>query len=217
MAGNHRIKLVCFDLGGVVVRICHTWAEGCAAAGLDVRAELPASMEMAAAWSYIGAAYQCGRITGEQFAHKLSDAMDGLYTPAEVRAINDAWIIDDYDGIGELIDELHALDYDTGVLSNTSHEHWENRLQTEVIRRTTHRVASHLVGVMKPSSAIYEAMQNACGYAGGQIIFFDDLPENIEGARAMGWHAHRIDPQGDPAAQIRTHLAAHGVLNGSVV
>ncbi len=32
-----RIRLVCFDLGGVVIRICRTWAEGCAAAGLEVR------------------------------------------------------------------------------------------------------------------------------------------------------------------------------------
>lgn len=217
MTENHGIRLVCFDLGGVVVRICRTWAEGCAAAGLDVRAELPASKEMAAAWTNIGKAYQCGRISGDKFAQLLSDAMNGLYTPAEVHAINDAWIIEDYPGIGGLIDELHTLDYDTGVLSNTSHEHWENRLQTEVICRTTHRVASHLVGVMKPGTAIYEAMENACGYRGQQIIFFDDLPENIDGAHAMGWHAHRIDPTGDPATQMRTHLTAHGVLNGSVV
>ncbi len=31
------IQLVCFDVGGVVVRICHTWAEGCAAAGITPR------------------------------------------------------------------------------------------------------------------------------------------------------------------------------------
>ena len=34
------ISLVCFDLGGVVVRICRSWAEGCAEAGLDVRGDV---------------------------------------------------------------------------------------------------------------------------------------------------------------------------------
>ena len=30
-------SLVCFDLGGVVIRICRSWEEGCAAAGLPLR------------------------------------------------------------------------------------------------------------------------------------------------------------------------------------
>ena len=31
------IRLVCFDLGGVLVKICRSWSDGCRAAGLDVR------------------------------------------------------------------------------------------------------------------------------------------------------------------------------------
>ena len=37
MAGSmaNSISLVCFDLGGVVLRICQSWAEGCVVAGLE--------------------------------------------------------------------------------------------------------------------------------------------------------------------------------------
>ena len=31
------IRLVCFDLGGVIIRICRTWLEACRRAGLPVR------------------------------------------------------------------------------------------------------------------------------------------------------------------------------------
>jgi hypothetical protein len=48
----------------------------------------------------------------------------------------------------------------------------------------------------------------------GQIAFFDDRADNIAGATARGWRAHRIDPDADrnPAEQITAHLTGMGVL-----
>ncbi|MHC4209998.1 MAG: HAD-IA family hydrolase, partial [Planctomycetota bacterium] len=58
---------------------------------------------------------------------------------------------------------------------------------------------------------IYERLEQQLGYNGGQIIFFDDKIENVEGARAAGWHGEIIDPAASPAAQIAEALRAHGV------
>jgi len=35
------IRMVCFDLGGVLIKHCRTWREGCAAAGLRLRVPRP--------------------------------------------------------------------------------------------------------------------------------------------------------------------------------
>ena len=108
----------------------------------------------------------------------------------------------------------------TGVLSNTNDVHWREQFEGDRGRPPRlrapidHPHASHLLGVRKPSRAIYDRFAERVGRAPGELLFFDDLPDNVEGARAAGWSSTRIDPAGDTARQIRGHLAAIGVLPG---
>ena len=80
------------------------------------------------------------------------------------------------------------------------------------IGRLVHKVASHAVGATKPDEAIYRAFEQLCGEHGDAILFFDDLEANISVALDIGWRAELIDPLGDPAAQMRSHLRDHEVL-----
>jgi FMN phosphatase YigB (HAD superfamily) len=65
---------------------------------------------------------------------------------------------------------------------------------------------------IKPAPDIYRAFEKATGRSGSQILFFDDLAENVAAAKSLGWHAERIDPTAPTDAQLRRHLAAYGVL-----
>ena len=48
---------------------------------------------------------------------------------------------------------------------------------------------------------------------GSEILFFDDMEENVRAARKRGWIAEWIDPQlDDPLRQIREALKTHQVL-----
>jgi putative hydrolase of the HAD superfamily len=49
-------------------------------------------------------------------------------------------------------------------------------------------VLSHEVGIRKPCAEIYAHCQNLAGSEPRQCLFIDDLPANIEAARACGWH-----------------------------
>ena len=99
------IRLVCFDIGGVVVRICRSRTEGCAAAGVDVRE--PARWdEVKAARLALVHRHQVGRIDGTTFAEEISALWGGLYSPAEIMGIHRAWLLDEYEGIGDLIDAV---------------------------------------------------------------------------------------------------------------
>ena len=71
------VALVCFDLGGVLVRICRDWAEGCRAAGLTVRGASGGS----AAGLIRGKLMRelgSGRLSEAQWAEQLSAALSGV-------------------------------------------------------------------------------------------------------------------------------------------
>ncbi|MCA9285754.1 MAG: HAD-IA family hydrolase [Phycisphaerales bacterium] len=210
---DDRPRLVCFDLGGVVVRICRSWAEGCAAAGLPVHGAAERERTRSDRQEAV-LAYQTGRIDGPAFARKISAILDGAYTPKEIMDVHRAWIIGAYPGMDTLIDGIHAAGLETGVLSNTNAEHWSALEGIGAFTRLHNRHASHLLGLHKPDPAIYRAFEAATGFGADDIVFFDDLPENVEGARSAGWRAMPIDPLGDPASQVRGHLAALGLALG---
>jgi FMN phosphatase YigB (HAD superfamily) len=205
-----RIQLVCFDLGGVVVRTCHSWAEGCRNVGLDVRGDVNAAI--APGWGDLNADYQSGRITHTVFSERFSAMISGLYTAEEVRRVHRAWILGEYDGIGAVVDALHDAGLESAVLSNTCEVHWELLPRYPAFTRLRNRLGSHLLGVRKPDEAAYRAVEEHTGFAGAEIIFFDDRVENIAAARDVGWNAVQIDPLGSTAEQVRAGLVAQGAI-----
>ena len=65
---------------------------------------------------------------------------------------------------------------------------------------------------MKPDAAIYQALEVATGRSSAALLFFDDRADNIDAARARGWHAELIDHRGDPPAEMRAVLQRYGVM-----
>lgn len=205
-------RVVVFDLGGVLVRICRSWREGCAAAGLEVRGGTDSEGVMARVRT-VFAAYDEGRVSCEEAFVRLSEAVGGVYSAAELARIHDAWLIGAYDGVDGLVEELCAAGVITGVLSNTNHRHWTRmRASYGVLGRITHPHASHLLRVRKPDEGIYRLFEERTGASAAQMIFFDDLEENVAAAARRGWSAHRVDFAGDTAAQMRAVLRREGVL-----
>lgn len=215
--------LIVFDLGGVVVRICRSWKEACAAAGIEYREAFDRQGTDPAAHAARRALvrkYETGDLDSDAFIHAVAQATAGLYSPAEFRAIHDAWILHEYPGVDRLIDDLHRQGLSTGVLSNTNALHWQQLAPHPAAApkfptpsKVQHLHASHLLRLAKPDRAIYDRFAQLSGTDPARILFFDDLPDNIAGAHAAGWHAHLIDHTGDTAAQMRTTLTHLGLLN----
>lgn len=222
MSIEPNIRCVCFDWGGVILRFCRSFAEGVRAAGLDLR-EGADGAEAIAARRGLANQYSMGKMSRAEFLEAASRATSGLYTVDELERINHAWLIEEYPGVGLIVDELNALPHiETALLSNTTEIHWE-RQHTEPSRKNgiphfptaaklKHRHASHLLGLLKPDAAIYAAFERETGFAPSSILFFDDLQENVLAARARGWRAVQIDHTGDTAAQIRAALREHSIL-----
>jgi putative hydrolase of the HAD superfamily len=214
MKSDDSIRLVCFDLGRVLVRICENWQHAGEVARLP--APLPQltdsvreQLRQTVCDSEIGA------ISLDEFCSR-SGRLFGV-DPLHIRAVSDIYLRGCYDGVGDVLDELHRAGYQTGCLSNTNDNHWRIMFETggaeyAPLRALQHRFGSQLVGARKPDPRIYEHVERAVNLKADQILFFDDLAENIEAARRRGWHAELILHDGEPMRQVRGHLRRIRVL-----
>jgi len=212
------IRHICFDWGGVILKICRTWEEGCIQAGVPKQPKKVGTAcykKMRA----IEPRYQTGQMSDKAFFRSISKACDEVYSIEEVEAVHHAWLLEEYEGVGELIEELNEdADLTTGLLSNTNALHWERMEEDSPSAWSIeHKHGSHLFGLAKPDEKTFAAYERRVNAAGPQVLFFDDSPEHIEAARAFGWNAEQIDHTKCTATQIRGHLERLMILEpGSV-
>lgn len=214
--GRRPIRMVCFDIGGVLVRHCRSWAEGCEAAGLPVRCGEDCA-ELVQQRRHLSHRLTCGELPEDEFFRRMSETTGGLYSPDEIERIHHAWLQDEYDGVAGVIERLIAAGVaDTGILSNTNALHWHRLMNSQseysAPRLPRHRHASHLMRMAKPSPDIFREFAARTGHAGTEILFFEDLPDNCEAARQAGWQAVLVDHTGDTAEQVRQVLEQHELV-----
>ncbi len=207
------VTIVCFDLGGVVHRICRRWEEACARAGVPVReSERFMAHDLKARRRALTDAHQTGRLACDDYWRRTADATGGLYSHVEIERVHAAWLIEDYPGVESLIARLAAApDILTACLSNTNHSHWVSLKGSPAVARIRRPLVSHEMRLAKPDPAIYAEAERSLGVAGNRIIFFDDLEENVQAALARGWRAFVVDHTGDTAAQMTRILASMGI------
>ncbi len=216
-----RVSVVVFDWGGVLIRICRSLEEACGRLGIAYR-EVAAHPELRVSRKELSGQYQLGLMACDDYFRAAAERTNGAYSEAEIRRIHDAWLIGEYEGVGDLVDDLHAAGLATALLSNTNQSHairqttmnGDGSLEFPTPGKLRFRAMSHELGIAKPDAGIYRAAAELYGMTGreGELLFFDDLEENIEAARACGWRAELIDHEGDTAAQMRAALARHGVV-----
>ena len=211
MSARDGVRLVCFDLGGVVVRLCRSWDEGCLAAGVEIR-DRSRTPEQERRRREAVEAYQRGDLRSDDFFATVAETFNHAYTPAEVRRVHSAWILREYEGVGDLVRRIHAAGVRTACLSNTNEGHWPWLLEQPAIAALGSRHASHELRLAKPDERIYRAFEERENARAEEILFFEDTPDNAEAARAGGWRAEVVDPARETAPQMTAALREHGVL-----
>ena len=215
------IKVVCFDLGRVLVRTCCSWPDCFVKAGLDVPMTLQGEKrcEVERQLDSLISKNECGSISQEDFCAQVSEIL-GI-SRGEMDQVNASFLQGKYEGVDELIDELQRVDgLKLACLSNTNVFHWG--MQTGEIGglgggalpldAMDYRFASFLLGEMKPAKEIYARVQQEMRVEADQILFFDDNEENIEAAACCGWRAERVMDCEDPVNEIRGILERYEIL-----
>ena len=90
------------------------------------------------------------------------------------------------------------------VLSNTNPPHIAHfsKAYAELLGHFREMYLSSTIGFVKPDAAAYDHVVKAIGAPAERIIFFDDLAENIAGARAYGLTAIHVKSSEDVAGAL---------------
>ena len=194
-----------FDLGRVVLDIDFSKAIGCWAthAGCEP-SEILARYVRGEAFRH----HETGTISDADYFDSLRASLGISITDAQMLEGWNAIFAGEMPGIAELLKRA-ANHLPLYAFSNTNRPHVEHfsQVHADVLGHFRKIYLSSTIGLRKPDQAAYDHVVGAIGFPASRILFFDDLAENIEGARACGLMAVHVTSSTD----VADALAALGI------
>jgi putative hydrolase of the HAD superfamily len=197
------IQAVVFDIGGVLEitqpsSLARTWEPI-----LDLRPG-----EMNSRLAEVAAAGAVGAISEQQAGQRIADILS-LDAGQLLAFLADLWT----EYLGTLNTDLAAYfaslrpRYRTGIISNSfvGARHREQQ-RYGFAEMTDLIVYSHEAGISKPDPRIYQLACDGLGVPAADMVFLDDLPENVAAARQAGLHAVLFRDTGQAIADIEALL-----------
>jgi epoxide hydrolase-like predicted phosphatase len=190
MAGATGVDAVLFDLGNVLVpidfdRVFAHWGRVDGVPVEDRRARW--------AWDERYPAYERGHIDEAAYFTHLRERLGLRQGNAEMLAGWNAVFLDPYPEAEALVAELSRR-YPLYLFSNTNraHQAWIIPRLEPMLARFTDVYTSCNIGFRKPDTEAFHHVAGRMGVAPERIVFFDDMAENVEGARRAGLQAFQV-------------------------
>src|SRR5262249_23336977 len=120
------------------------------------------------------------------------------YLTGGIPSLSERW-----PGISELLAKA-AESFPLYAFTNSNREHeqcWSKQFSS-ILSNFKEIYVSSTIGLRKPEAEAYDYVVRAIGVSADRIVFFDDVLENIEGARARGLQAVHVRSQGDVAGAL---------------
>ena len=138
--------------------------------------------------------YDCGRHDYTRHWQRFADAAGVSISPEQLARIVEfetrMWLRVNEEAL-ELAREIKAHGMRTAILSNMPPDLLnEMRNSFDWLDDFEVQIWSCEHGIIKPDPAIYQLCLDALGCAPPRVLFFDDRPRNVEGARQTGMEAH---------------------------
>ena len=194
-----------FDLGGVVIeidfgRVFQSWAASARISDSQIagRFSLDAGYE----------AHERGEIAAQEYCTHLRATL-GVTLSDEI--LLSGWnqiFVGAIPGVETLLESL-ARSFPLYAFSNTNVAHrefWQARY-AKLLQPFSQIFCSCDLGARKPSIDAYLEVSRRIGIAPARIVFFDDHPDNVRGARDAGLLAYEVHSAGD----IRAALQHEGI------
>jgi HAD superfamily hydrolase (TIGR01509 family) len=194
-----------FDLGRVVLdidfkRATHCWAghAGCQPAELAARFSADEALRR----------YESGKISDAAYFARLRMLLDVELSDAQLLEGWNAIFVGAIPGIAPLLARA-AKRLPLYALSNTNPRHIAHfsSAYADLLSHFREMYLSSSIGHLKPDLAAYDHVVRAIGAPAGRIVFFDDLAENVEGARTFGLRAVQVSSSRD----VESALVALGI------
>jgi putative hydrolase of the HAD superfamily len=190
-----------FDLGRVVLdidfsRTLHHWARhaGCEPVPLGQRFRRDELYKR----------HEKGEISDEAFFAGLRSSLGLELSDAQFIEGWNAIFVGEMPGIERLLARA-AKRLPLYAFSNTNAAHgaYFSSRYAQVLGHFRNVFLSSTIGLRKPDAEAYDHVVQAIGVPPERIVFFDDLDENVRGARARGLKAIRVTSSDDVAHTLQ--------------
>jgi FMN phosphatase YigB (HAD superfamily) len=190
-----------FDLGRVVIDIdfgkaltCWAGHAGCAPVDLAAR------FVREEAYRH----HEVGKIEDAAYFQSLRDSLGIGISDAQFLEGWNAIFAGEMPGIAPLLKRAAAR-LPLYAFSNTNRPHVEHfsKAYADVLGHFREMFLSSTIGLRKPDAAAFDHVVKAIGVPAERIVFFDDLADNIEGARARGLVAVHVTSPDDVANALK--------------
>ena len=184
LARRPTVDALLFDFGGVIVDIDF----GRAFAEWEKQADVSPDT-LAARFSFDAhyEAHERGEIDGEQYFAALRDSLGVAFSDEQLLVGWNAIFIEPLPGIERLLNALAPV-LPLYLFSNTNPMHrayWTARYR-KLLTPFSAVFCSCDLGVRKPAPEAFLRVADLIGVPADRIAFFDDLAENVAGAREVG-------------------------------
>lgn len=139
-------------------------------------------------------AFERGEIPAIELARRLQHDLQLPVTPETIVEEFRKWPIRVYPELPPLLLELQQH-YQLAVLSNTNELHYPRLFEEFSLERYFKQelvFASHHIGLAKPDPAVFTYVLGQLDAAPGQVLFLDDMPENVATAESLGMQGQQL-------------------------
>ncbi|HVE54007.1 MAG TPA: HAD-IA family hydrolase, partial [Ramlibacter sp.] len=152
--------------------------------------------------------HETGALSAEGYFAHLRELLTLDCDAAAVQAGFNAILVGEIAGTAQLLEAVRVPCY---AISNTNAVHLAEmeRIVPQLLRRFTRVFASHEIGHRKPHPEAFRHVLHEIGLPAPEVLLFDDLEANVEGARAVGLQAVLVRSPQD----VRGALAERGLLH----
>lgn len=191
-----------FDLGGVLVdidfsRALSAWAPYSALSPTELRKSFTHDLQYER--------HERGEIEAVEYFDHLARALQLTASPEQIERGWNAIFV------GEILKTRRLVEGMRGILpcyaftnTNASHMAAWSKLFPGVVGAFNRIFASHELGLRKPERAAFDKVCYLTGTLAASIVFFDDLPENVEAAMDAGLQGVWVRSPEDVASSLRS-------------
>lgn len=200
-------RAVLFDLGGVVLDIDF----GRALAAWQRHSRLaPDALRERFGFDEPYERHETGALPAVGYFAHLRELLELDCDAAAVQAGFNAILVGEIADTAGLLERVRVPCY---AISNTNAVHLAEmeRIVPQLLRRFTRVFASHEIGHRKPHPESFRHVLHEIGLPPPEVLLFDDLRANVDGARAVGLQAVLVTTPAD----VRAALEERGLLGAA--
>ncbi|MDZ4844814.1 MAG: HAD family phosphatase [Chitinophagales bacterium] len=190
------IKNIIFDLGGVIINIYPERS-------LQAFSQYAEGLGDSSVYrQLLFHEFETGKIHADEFRERVRVQLNLNITNAQIDDCMIAMLGDVPSERIQTLERVHKK-YFTALLSNTNAIHYDavagyigKRYSNLPFNNYFHKAYfSHLVGLRKPDTRIYELVLRENNLVPEETLFLDDLGENLKAARSLGIQTIKVTPE----------------------